>query len=102
MSVREAAASGPQRHAVDFTIVTTRLGNWIEPRVAASGGCSGFRLLPNGLDAFVARGLLIELADRSLDLQYYICHGDTTGSIIVDRLIAAADRGVRVRLLLDD
>ena len=80
----------------------TRLGRWIEPRVAANGNRSGFRLLPNGLDAFVARGLLIELADRSLDLQYYICHADTTGSIVVDRLIAAADRGVRVRLLLDD
>jgi len=82
--------------------VSTRLGRWIEPRVAANACRSGFRLLPTGLDAFVARGLLIELADRTLDLQYYICHADTTGSIIVDRLIAAADRGVRVRLLLDD
>jgi putative cardiolipin synthase len=80
----------------------TRLSRWIEPRCAANGNRSGFRLLHTGLDAFVARGLLIELADRSLDLQYYICHTDTTGSIIVDRLIAAADRGVRVRLLLDD
>jgi putative cardiolipin synthase len=59
-------------------------------------------LLATGLDAFVARVGLIELADRTLDLQYYIFHGDTTGEIIVDRLIAAADRGVRVRLLLDD
>ena len=80
----------------------SRLGYWIEPRVAASGGRSGFRLLDNGLDAFVARGALIELADQTLDLQYYIFHHDTTGSIVVDRLIAAAERGVRVRLLLDD
>lgn len=82
----------------------TRLENWIQPRCAAegAGGRSAFRLLPTGLDAFVARAVLIELAERSLDLQYYIFHPDDTGSLIVDRLIAAADRGVRVRLLLDD
>ena len=80
----------------------TLLHRSIEPRVAANGGRSGFRLLPTGLDAFVARATLIELAERTLDLQYYIFHADTTGSLIIDRLIAAADRGVRVRVLLDD
>ena len=81
---------------------STRLGGQLGPLVAAHAGQSGFRLLANGLDAFVARACLIELADRTLDLQYYIFHHDTTGEIIVDRLLAAADRGVRVRLLLDD
>jgi len=81
---------------------STRLGSRLEPLVVSHGGRSGFRLLANGLDAFVARAGLIELAERTLDLQYYIFHRDTTGEIIVDRLIAAADRGVRVRLLLDD
>jgi len=80
----------------------TRLERWIDPRCEANGGRSGFRLLPTGLDAFVARAVLIELADRTLDLQYYIFHPDNTGSLIIDRLIAAADRGVRVRILLDD
>lgn len=86
----------------------TRLERWIAPRVAAhregrdSGERSAFRLLSTGLDAFVARAVLIELAERTLDLQYYIFHPDKTGSLIVDRLIAAADRGVRVRVLLDD
>lgn len=80
----------------------TTLEEWIAPRVAANPGRSGFRLLPNGLDAFVARAVLIELAERTLDLQYYIFHPDETGSLVVDRLIAAADRGVRVRVLLDD
>ena len=80
----------------------TTLEQWIAPRVAANGGRSGFRLLANGLDAFVARATLIELAERTLDLQYYIFHPDQTGSLITDRLIAAADRGVSVRLLLDD
>jgi len=80
----------------------TRLERWIEAPARESSGRSGFRLLPTGLDAFVARALLIELADRTLDLQYYIFHPDQTGSLIIDRLIAAADRGVRVRVLLDD
>jgi cardiolipin synthase C len=82
----------------------TRLEHWIESRAAANGsnGRSAFRLLPTGLDAFVARAVLIELAERTLDLQYYIFHQDQTGSLIVDRLLAAADRGVRVRVLLDD
>jgi cardiolipin synthase C len=86
----------------------TRLERWIEPRVAANAGegpgaeRSAFRLLPNGIDAFVARAVLIELAERTLDLQYYIFHPDQTGSLIVERLIAAADRGVKVRVLLDD
>ena len=80
----------------------SRLERWIAPAVAAHGTRSGFRLLATGLDAFCARVGLIELADRTLDLQYYIFHSDTSGEIIVDRLIAAADRGVRVRLLLDD
>jgi putative cardiolipin synthase len=80
----------------------TTLEQWITPLVAANGGRSGFRLLANGLDAFVARATLIELAERTLDLQYYIFHPDQTGSLVIDRLVAAADRGVRVRVLLDD
>src|SRR5687768_7629775 len=84
-----------------FRVLTT-LQEWIAPRVAANGGRSGFRLLANGLDAFVARAILIELAERTLDLQYYIFRPDQTGSMLIDRLIAAADRGVWVRLLLDD
>jgi putative cardiolipin synthase len=42
------------------------------------------------------------LAERSLDMQYYSWDGDTTGRIIVDRVMKAADRGVKVRLLVDD
>jgi len=80
----------------------TTLEQWIEPHIAANGEQSGFRLLANGLDAFVARAILIELAERTLDLQYYIFRPDQTGSLVIDRLIAAADRGVWVRLLLDD
>jgi cardiolipin synthase C len=63
---------------------------------------SGFYLLNDGLSAFVARVSLIETARTSLDLQYYIFSDDITGRIIISRLLEAADRGVRVRLLVDD
>ena len=63
---------------------------------------SGFYLLNDGLSAFVARVSLIETARASLDLQYYIFSDDITGRIIISRLLEAADRGVRVRVLVDD
>ena len=63
---------------------------------------SGFYLLENNIDAFAARCNLINHAQHSLDLQYYYFHGDTSGKLIAQSLIKAADRGVRVRVLLDD
>ena len=63
---------------------------------------SGFYLLDNGLDAFVARAALILAAEKSIDMQYYLYHPDLVGGLLADLLLQAADRGVRVRLLLDD
>ncbi len=65
-------------------------------------GSSGIHLLDRGIDAFVARLVLADAAERCIDLQYYIWHADTTGLLLTERLIAAADRGVRVRMLIDD
>ena len=65
-------------------------------------GLNAFQLLDNGLDAFVARAALAEVARRGIDLQYYMIHDDHVGTLLLDRLLAAADRGVRVRILLDD
>jgi len=65
-------------------------------------GKSGLYLLGNNIDAFLARCHLIEQAHHTLDLQYYYFHGDTSGQLIAQALVKAADRGVRVRLLLDD
>ncbi|QIF00524.1 phospholipase D family protein [Roseimicrobium sp. ORNL1] len=56
----------------------------------------------DGMEAFTARVALARFAQQSLDMQYYIWDGDQTGSFLLSELIAAADRGVRVRLLLDD
>ncbi|NUA29341.1 phospholipase D family protein [Cupriavidus basilensis] len=80
----------------------TRLGRALAPGQAQHPGESVFYPLPSGPDAFVARLALARGAERSLDLQYYIFDADLTGKTILAAVIAAADRGVRVRLLLDD
>ncbi|MCF7201415.1 phospholipase D family protein [Pseudomonas oligotrophica] len=73
-------------------------------RLAAGqpAGHSGFRLLPHSNDAFGARAEMIRAAHTSLDIQYYILHDGLSTRALVAELIDAADRGVRVRLLLDD
>lgn len=65
-------------------------------------GKSGFVPLSSGLDAFVARAVLARFAEKSIDAQYYLLHSDLTGKLFLDQLMKAADRGIRVRLLLDD
>jgi cardiolipin synthase C len=80
----------------------TSLGKKIQAQTINHPGASGFYLLPTGLDAFTARALLIDRSEKTLDLMYYIFHDDLMGKFVCDRLMAAADRGVRVRLLLDD
>lgn len=66
------------------------------------GARTGASLLEGGLEAFALRALAARAARRSLDLQYYIWRGDLTGRLLAREVLAAADRGVRVRLLLDD
>ncbi len=80
----------------------TRLGQAVQRHAEAHSDQTGFRLLGNGLDAFVARAVLAQSADRSIDAQYYLLHDDMAGALFVDQLLRAADRGVRVRLLVDD
>ena len=74
----------------------------LQPLLAQHPDKSGFRLLIEGEEAFAARLQLIRAAESSLDVQYYIWHDDLTGRVTHHQLLAAADRGVRVRLLLDD
>jgi len=80
----------------------TRLERAIAPHAAANPGKAGIHPLPEPREAFAARILLAAAADRSLDVQYYIWHGDETGYLLFEALWQAAERGVRVRLLLDD
>jgi putative cardiolipin synthase len=65
-------------------------------------GRSGVRLIANGEDALAARLALAAAAEKTIDAQYYLFHNDLTGQIFASSLLKAADRGVRVRLLLDD
>jgi putative cardiolipin synthase len=81
---------------------STSFGKVISEESVKHVGKSGFHLLANGLDAFVARVVLAHHAERSLDVQYYLYHDDLVGKLFTDQLLKAADRGVRVRLLLDD
>ena len=80
----------------------TLLGSKIQPLVKQHPGKSGFYELSEGIDAYATRLLLVKAAQKSIDLQYYIWHDDLTGKVLHNRLLDAADRGVRVRLLLDD
>ncbi|WP_460312382.1 phospholipase D-like domain-containing protein [Aliiglaciecola aliphaticivorans] len=63
---------------------------------------SSFVFLSDGADAFVARMALASKAETSIDVQYYIWHNDVTGNLLVNELIKSAERGVRVRILVDD
>ena len=80
----------------------TRLGRALAPGVAANAGKSGIHPLGDARDAFAARVVLARNAERTLDVQYYIFHNDVTGGLLSEALWQAAERGVRVRLLIDD
>lgn len=80
----------------------SQLSQKLEPLLAQHPNKSGFHTLSSGEAAFVARLRLIQAAEQSLDVQYYIWHDDLTGRTLFNQLLAAADRGVRVRILLDD
>lgn len=80
----------------------TRIGRAVAPLAAPHPGKTGVRPLLDGREAFAARYALALGAERSLDVQTYIWHDDTSGSLLAHALWDAAERGVRVRVLLDD
>ncbi len=80
----------------------TRIAQSYAPAIDQHPNLSGFLALDNGITALAARLALINRAEKTLDLQYYIWHDDQVGRVLHNRLLAAADRGVKVRLLLDD
>ncbi|MDP2120349.1 MAG: phospholipase D family protein [Hoeflea sp.] len=97
----------PDRQGIETTQAIaasdrTRIGAAVLREQAAHPGRSGVIPLAGGGEAFAARVLLAQTAERTLDVQYYIWQGDTTGYLLLDELRAAAERGVRVRLLVDD
>jgi len=81
----------------------TYLGGKILPDVEKMpADQSGFYPLSDGIDALAARLLLAQRAEKSIDVQYYLIKNDIVGRVFILSLLRAADRGVRVRLLLDD
>ncbi|WP_439108044.1 phospholipase D family protein [Congregibacter sp.] len=86
----------------DVDTSDTRLGRRLAPLREARHPESGFTPLFRGVDALSARLLAIGLAEKTLDVQYYLVGNDPIGAVFFEALLSAADRGVRVRLLIDD
>ncbi|MBD8552977.1 phospholipase D family protein [Rhizobium sp. CFBP 8762] len=95
-------AVGEPSHVLPAQEDETELDRAIVPMLAANSGLNGLRLVASNVEAFIARVMTARHAGRSLDLQYYYWKDDLTGGLLAYEVIKAADRGVRVRLLLDD
>ncbi len=91
----------PVTHAVEPAI-EGRLGRVVAPLARQHPGKTGTIELTDGRDAFATRIALARLATRSIDIQTFIWHADATGTLLFEEMVRAAERGVRVRLLLDD
>ncbi|HEY6645458.1 phospholipase D family protein [Povalibacter sp.] len=92
----------PVEKALPVSAESTELDRLLHDAESRRAGQSAFRLLKEGPEAFAVRVQSARMAGRSLDVQTYIWHADLTGGIIAQELLAAADRGVKVRLLVDD
>lgn len=95
-------ATGKPSHALPLRTTQTELDRELVPLLAQHRGETGALMLTDGLDAFAARAMSARRAGRSLDLQYYIWHDDLTGRLLGREAYLAAQRGVRVRMLIDD
>jgi putative cardiolipin synthase len=80
----------------------TAIGRNVEPRARAHPGMSGFRLFASGSDAFTLRVQMAQHAERTLDVQYFIFKDDDSGQLLLRAMLGAAERGARVRVLVDD
>ena len=80
----------------------TYIGKRLVGRAEEHPDQSGFFPISDGIDALSIRLLMAERAERSIDAQYYLIKKDIVGSTFINALLRAADRGVRVRLLVDD
>ncbi len=89
------ALTSPNGTALD-TLVRERR------QINAGRASSGFMLLPTPQTAYGSRLALVDLAQKTLDLQYYAIHADASTERLLRAVLAASRRGVRVRILLDD
>jgi putative cardiolipin synthase len=102
-STRPPGADAPKSRSVAVPLTSpTRLSSAFQRAVAEHPSLSGFHIFNVGVDGFLTRMELINAAERTLDLQYYLFRGDETGAAIRAALKRAAARGVRIRILVDD
>lgn len=94
----EAALQLPPNHTNDISTATTIASDVNAEPIFLSDA----HLIAHAHDAFAVRAQLIDKSQVSIDAQYYIWHNDVSGSLLLQKLWHAAERGVRVRLLLDD
>lgn len=93
----------PKQHSESIQDTSeTTLGSIAEKWVSQNKGQSGFYPLVGGLDALGIRLAMMDLAEVSIDAQYFLMKPDETGRLFASKLLQAAERGVRIRLLLDD
>ncbi|QCP50514.1 phospholipase D family protein [Trinickia violacea] len=104
-----ACATRPPANALDRPVThalpasaDTPLSEALAPLEKTHPGASGFVLLPRGAEALQMRVALARAATKTLDMQYYIADEDVTGKLMLAAALYAADRGVHVRLLVDD
>lgn len=95
-------ASGLPSRTLPLQPAQTWIDRGMAPLLAANHGKSGVLFLGDGVDAFAARAMTARKSGRSLDLQYFIWHNDLAGQLLAREVHDAANRGVRVRILLDD
>lgn len=95
-------ARGAPSHSLATSGPETSIDAMITPLTRDRQDRTGLVLVEDNLDAFALRALTARHAGRSLDVMYYIWKRDLTGRLLASELVKAADRGVRVRILLDD
>ena len=102
-----SCASGPSDYSKTVTRSLENTGGTFLAGVGARAGDphdgrTGIKLVADGPEALALRLAIAEKAERTIDAQYYLLHNDETGHLYANSLVQAAERGVRVRLLLDD
>lgn len=101
VSVADRGAGKPTSSALS-NVGSTALGQKALALSETHAGTSGYHLIHAGVDGLALRLQIIRHAERTLDLQYFIFRGDETGTLVREELRQAADRGVRIRVLVDD
>lgn len=89
-------------HSSALPADSTELAHRLLAESQAHHDMSGFRIIDAGVDGLALRVQMVRNAQRTLDVQYFIFRGDESGSLLTQELRNAADRGIRVRILVDD